>query len=200
VSPAQLATRPVATADLDDLEQLFASERNAHHCWCMAFCSSRARFAVGWVTGDNRDRFAAMAASGTAPMGILASMAGEPAGWCACGPRSRYPAAIHGRFALLRERDRAEDDVVWLLPCLFVAPGHRGQGVTHTLVRAAVDLARRERASALEAWPSSGPDRRPADAFLGQQEVFEAVGFRCVARPRPDRVVMRLDLQGGAEA
>ena len=39
----------------------------------MAFCESRRRFAVGWLTGDNRRRFEAMVDSDGAPMGLLAS-------------------------------------------------------------------------------------------------------------------------------
>ena len=83
-------------------------------------------------------------------MGILASQAAEPVGWCACGPRSRYVAATTPRSKIMQNRARDEDEIVWLLPCLFVRAGRRGQGVTHALVRAAVELARREGASAIE--------------------------------------------------
>jgi len=123
-------------------------------------------------------------------MGVLASVASEPVAWCACGPRSRYTGAIDGRSSLLTTRLRAEDESVWLLPCLFVAPGHRGVGITAVLVSAAVELARREGASAIEAWPSSQPG--PSDAFLGREELFADQGFECVTRPAPGRVIMRL--------
>ena len=81
-----------------------------------------------------------------------------------------------------------------LLPCLFVRAGRRGQGVTHALVRAAVGLARREGASAIEGWPLAGSERRSSDAFLGREQVFEDLGFSCVERPSPERVIMRLEL------
>ena len=90
-----------------------------------------------------------------------------------------------------------EDQKGWLLPCLFVRAGHRGQGVTHALVRAAVELARREGASAIEGWPLAESEQRSADAFLGRQQVFADLGFRCVERPSPDRVIMRLEFSGG---
>lgn len=158
----------------------------------MAFCVSGRRFAVGWLNGGNRRAFEALDQSSATPMGLLASVAGEPVGWCACGPRSRYTGAIGGRSSLLTTRARSEDESVWLLPCLFVAPGHRGEGITTVLVSAAVELARRERASAIECWPSTQPD--PADAFLGREELFADQGFECVARPAPGRVIMRLGL------
>jgi len=155
---------------------------------------TRTQFAVGWLTGGNRHRFETLADAGANPMGILASVAGDPVGWCACGPRSRYTVVTSGRSRIMRDRVRAEDDSVWLLPCLFVRLDHRGQGVTYALVRAAVDLARREGASALEGWPRSGSDRQPADGFLGREKVFEALGFSCVDRPSPTRAIMRLEL------
>jgi GNAT superfamily N-acetyltransferase len=162
----------------------------------MVFCESRSQFAVGWLNGGNRQRFEAMAAASPVPMGILASVAGEPVGWCACGPRSRYVVAIGGRSSVLRNRVRAEDKSVWLLPCLFVGVGYRAQGVTYTLVRAAVELARREGASAIEGWPVAGSARRSGDAFLGREKVFEDLGFSCVERPSPQRAIMRLELSG----
>ena len=193
---ADLDTRPVGPDDLADLAVLFEGQRNTRRCWCTAFCESRRRFAVGWVTGGNRRRFETMATTGGTPMGILASASGKPAGWCACGPRSRYTGADEERSRILRDRDPAEDDTVWLLPCLFVRADLRGRGVTRTLIRAACDLARREGAAAVEGWPVTVSDRRSADAFLGRERVFEELGFRCVGRPAAQRVVMRLELHG----
>jgi GNAT superfamily N-acetyltransferase len=96
----------------------------------------------------------------------------------------------------MRNRAPNEDEIVWLLPCLFVRVGRRGQGVTHALVRAAVELARREGASAIEGWPLAGSARRLDNAFLGREQVFEDLGFSCVERPSRERVIMRLELSG----
>jgi GNAT superfamily N-acetyltransferase len=162
----------------------------------MAFCATRSQFAVGWLNGGNRRRFEAMAAASAAPMGILASMAGEPVGWCACGPRSRYVVATSGRSSMLPHRVPTEDESVWLVACLFVSAGQRAQGVTYTLVRAAVELARREGAFAIEGWPLAGSDQWSADTFLGREKMFEELGFSCVERPSPQRAIMRLELGG----
>jgi GNAT superfamily N-acetyltransferase len=96
----------------------------------------------------------------------------------------------------MRNRARDEDEIVWLLPCLFVRAGHRGQGVSHALVGAAVDLARRERAPAIESWPLAGSQARSTDAFLGREQVFKDLGFSCVERPSRERLIMRLELSG----
>jgi GNAT superfamily N-acetyltransferase len=154
------------------------------------------QFAAGWFAGGNRRRFERMATTSTTPMGVVASADGSPVGWCACGPRFRYTAALGGRSRLLRGRSREEDHSVWLIACLFVAATHRNQGIAHSLERAAVELARREGALAIEGWPVVAATPRSADAFLGREEVFREVGFDCVDRPTSQRVMMRLDLRG----
>jgi GNAT superfamily N-acetyltransferase len=128
-------------------------------------------------------------------MGILASVAGEPVGWCACGPRSRYVVATSGRSKIMNARAHDQDQSVWLLPCLFVRADRRGQGISYALVGAAVEVARSEGATAIEGWPLAGSDRQSAEAFLGRKKVFDDLGFRCVERPTPQRAIMRLELR-----
>lgn len=187
-------TRPVGPDDLTELAELFESQRNSRHCWCMTFCVTRREFAVGWLNGGNQRRFATMASVSATPMGVLASDAGKAIGWCACGPRSRYIAATSPRSEIMRNRAPAEDETVWLLPCVFVRAGHRGQGVSHALVSAAVALARREGAAAIEGWPLADTVQRSADAFVGREQMFADLGFRCLDRPTAERVIMRLAL------
>ena len=160
----------------------------------MAFCVTRSQFAVGWFGGGNRHRFEVMATETGLPMGILAFVAGEPVGWCACGPRSRYVVTSAGS-KIMSGRALAEDESVWLLPCLFVRAGYRGRGITYALVRAAVELARSEGAFAIEGWPLARSDQKSGDAFLGSEKVFEDLGFSCVERPVPERAIMRLELR-----
>ena len=191
---ATVETRPVGEADLPDLARLFGGQRSTRNCWCMSFCVTGRQFALGWLTGGNRERFASMVAGSPTPMGVLATAAAEPVGWCACGPRARYAAALDARSTLMPDRVVAQDAHVWLLPCLFVAAGHRGRGITRTLVRAAVDLARSRGATALESWPLARAENRPGEAFLGREQLFEDLGFRATSRPTTARVVMRLDL------
>jgi GNAT superfamily N-acetyltransferase len=187
-------TRPVGPDDLADLTTLFSRRRQTRHCWCMAFCTTRLQFAAGWLGGGNQRRFSAMAAQSAAPMGVLASVAGDPIGWCACGPRSRYTAATDPANPLMRQRSSAEDEAVWLLPCLLVDRGHRGQGITGALVRAAVELARHEGAAALEGWPLAASQGRSGDDFVGREQTFAKAGFSCVDRPTGERAIMRLEL------
>ncbi|HEY5788843.1 MAG TPA: GNAT family N-acetyltransferase [Microlunatus sp.] len=191
--PADLVTRPVGPGALADLSDLFHSSQNTRHCWCMAFCTTRTQLALGWFGGGNRRRFAALTAA-PVPMGVLATVDDEPVGWAACGPRSRYLAATDPTNTLTAVMQRGEDGRVWLVPCLFVRPGHRGAGITYALVRAAVTLAADHHAVAIEGWPVTGPDPRPGEEFMGREKVFADLGFNVLDRPSPTRVIMRRDL------
>jgi GNAT superfamily N-acetyltransferase len=134
-----------------------------------------------------------MTATGSSPMGVMAFVRDEPVGWCACGPRSRYTAAIKGRSKLLAARPRDEDDDVWLVACVFVDSRHRGGGIAVPLLRAAVSLARQEGASAIEAWPLAAGVRRTGYEHVGREGVFAHLGFRCIQRPSAERAIMRLE-------
>lgn len=193
---ADVETRPVGPAELTVLADLFRSSRNTRHCWCQAFCTSRTRWALGWFGGGNRRQFEAVAAADPHPMGVLATVDGEPVGWAACGPRSRYPVATDPANSLTAVMERSEDDRVWLAPCLFVRPDHRGTGITYALVRAAVALAADHHAVAIEGWPVAGSDPPPGEEFVGREKVFADLGFRPLDRPTPNRVIMRRELAG----
>jgi GNAT superfamily N-acetyltransferase len=145
----------------------------------------------GWGAG-NRAQFEGFAATADPPAGLLAYQDGKPLGWCALGPRSRYPSAMGPRSIILKGRNPDEDNDVWLVPCFFVRVGFRRSGITYALLEAAVELAQRYGAKAIEGFPLSGDER--SDEFVGREKVFSACGFTCVARPTPRRAVMRREL------
>ena len=181
-------------ARLDDLADLFVTGPATRGCWCMWFISSSEQVRAGWHDGGNRRDFESLAVEAGPPLGLIAYDGSVPVGWLATGPRSRYPRAIGPRAKILRDRDSAEDDDVWLLPCFFVRVGHRRRGVTAALVEAAVDLAAAHDATAVEGFPIADDYPKGQDDFVGKQRRFAECGFRCVARPSPRRVVMRRDL------
>jgi len=191
-APAKLTVRPLTVDRLGDLESLFSTNKTTHGCYCMWFLGPVKECHAGWGA-VNRDRFGALTEAADEPMGLLAYRGDETVGWCAAGPRSRYARML--RSPVLRNRDADEDERVWLVPCFFVRRDARRSGVTTTLLEAAVKLARKHRAPAIEGFPLAGDRRRSAgEAFLGVEPLFAACGFTVVDRPSASRVLMRRPL------
>jgi GNAT superfamily N-acetyltransferase len=184
---------PLTSDRLDDLAELFGTNGTTRGCWCMFFLVTGREFTAGWGTG-NRARFEEFAAGQDPPAGLLAYRDREPVGWCAMGPRSRYPRAL--RSPVRAGRDPSEDQDVWLVPCFFVRRGARRAGLTRALLAAAVAQAEESGATAIEGFPLAGEGRHAAaEAYLGTEPVFATCGFRPLARPSPRRVVMRRPLR-----
>lgn len=192
-SPIPLRIEEVTERHLDDLGVLFGSDGVVDRCWCMWFLIPVKEFHGAGREG-NRQALIDLVAGDTHPVGLLAYRDVEPVGWCAVGPRSRFARAI--RTPTLRSR-RGDDDRVWLVPCFFVHPDHRQAGVAGALLEAAVDLARRSGADAIEGFPLAGPKRRSSGSDLqtGVEPLFGAAGFDVDHRPSDNRVVMRRQLQ-----
>lgn len=180
--------RPVDAASLADLGGLLGTERSAAGCWCMWFIVPVRDFHAAGPEG-NRARFAALAAQGGPPAGLIGYRDGEAVGWCAVGPRARYARAI--RTPTFAGRDPTEDASVWLIPCLFLRRDARGAGRGEALVAAGVGLARDHGASAIEAFPFVAGRRRSADTQVGFERIFARCGFAPVRRPSENRVIVR---------
>jgi GNAT superfamily N-acetyltransferase len=89
-----------------------------------------------------------------------------------------------------------DDAEVWSVVCTYVARAHRGQGLQHRLLAAAVDHARDNGVRLLEAYPVDKPTRSHDDfMFFGSRSLYERAGFREVVRRSPTRVVMRRALR-----
>jgi GNAT superfamily N-acetyltransferase len=188
-----LTIHAVKPPRLADLAELFESNGVTRGCWCMYFIASRAEFSAGFGAG-NRSAFERLASQRDEPVGLLAYADSRPVGWCAAGPRARYPRTIGPRVRILAARNAAEDGDVWLVPCFFVRVGERGRGVTAALLDAAVELAAAHGAAAIEGFPRAAGQPPSPDDYLGHEELFAACGFRAIDRPTPRRVVMRRDL------
>lgn len=182
-------TQPLTEANLADLDHLFSGSKVCSGCWCMYFLRTSREFEQGYGSG-NRAGFAELVATAGAPVGVLAYRNGEPVGWCAIGPRSRYGRLL--RSPLLGSRDVTEDDAVWAVPCFFVRRDARGAGLTGDLLGAAVDLARGHGATAVEGLPLAGTGpHNGMEAYVGTEAMFAGADFTVRHRPTPRRVVMR---------
>jgi GNAT superfamily N-acetyltransferase len=189
-----LDIKPVTRDRFDDLGDLFESNAATKGCWCMVHILERKVWHGGWRNGGNRRLFEEMAKTADPPIGLIGYSDSTPAAWCAIGPRSRYPRCIGPRAVVLAGRDKTEDDDVWLFTCFFTRVGFRSKGVTRALIDAATALAKEHGAKAIEGIPLATGAKRGSE-YVGRETAFEACGFACVARPTPQRAVMRKELR-----
>jgi len=185
-----IEVRPVTAERFGDLDELFGSDEVADRCWCMWFIRSVKEFHDAGRDG-NRAAFVRLTEDDPQPLGLLAYKDDRPVGWCAVGPKSRYERAV--KTPTLRGWKSDDEDATWFVPCLFIHPEHREQGVSSALVETAVELAAERGAKAVEAFPLAGGRRRSggSDFMTGVEPLFAKRGFEPVHRPSANRVVMQ---------
>jgi GNAT superfamily N-acetyltransferase len=168
------------------LEDLFGERGAVSGCWCMYWrIGNRYRSQLPEV---NKAAFHSLVQAGPPP-GLLAFAGDLPVGWCQLTPRSDLPHL--DRTWRLK---RIDDLPVWSLSCLYVRKGYRRQGVSFALVAAAVEVARRAGAPALEAYPLDAA-LTPSASGTGFVSTFKRAGFDVVARHVPPRPIVRYSFQ-----
>jgi len=186
---------PVTPDRWDDLVELFGRDRGANSgCWCLWYRIPRA----GWTTGErerrnrrNRETMRGIVAQGRVP-GLLAYLDGRPVGWASVAPREEFPVIERSRTT-----KPVDDRPAWAIVCFYIHARHRKQGVGTALLEAAVDHARANGAMLVEAYPADPAVGKIANpmAWYGLVPMFEAAGFREVARRSDRRPVMRRELR-----
>ena len=133
--------------------------------------------------------------------GLVAFRGDQPVGWCAVAPRCSYGGLVRVFRVPWEGRDEDRDDPhVFAVTCLFTRAGHRRQGVSRALARAAVDHARASGAHAVEAYPVTTTAVIAEELHVGTVRTFAEAGLHVVARPSARRVVMRLELTADLSA
>jgi GNAT superfamily N-acetyltransferase len=183
---------PLTPETWADLEALFGLPGGSivRGCWCMYYRRT-GKVSVSQAAGEaNRQELCDLVDGGTVP-GLVGYLAGSPVGWISLGPREDYLKLARSR--IMKPVDDAE---VWSIVCTYVARAHRGQGLQHRLLDAAIDYARAEGVRLLEAYPVDKPTRSHDDfMFFGSRSLYERAGFQEVVRRSPTRVVMRKRLR-----
>ena len=187
----KLTIRPLTPDLWPALEDLFGKNGASNGCWCMYWrigSAYRKR-----PQEQNKAAFREVVRRGPPP-GLLAFDGDLAVGWCQLTPRDVLPWLDGAR--LLKRMDEVP---VWSLSCLYVRRGYRKQGVTSSLIAAAVKAARRAKAPALEAYPvDTDQPRSTSNLFTGTASTFARAGFRTIARRVPHRPMMRHDLKATA--
>jgi len=187
--------RPLTPTRWSDLEVIFRAKgcSVARGCWCMAYRISGATPTppVGKTRVQvMRAGLKALVDAGRPP-GLIGYRDRTPVGWISLGPRADY--AKLRRSPVMKPVDAAP---VWSIVCFVVPAQYRGQGVAKQLLAGAVDYARRRGATIIEAYPVDKPGHCSDETlWFGTKSMFDAAGFKEVARRKPARPVVRLSLR-----
>ena len=182
-----------ATSFPDVAAVLGPKNPKASVCWCLSHrLDAKANKAL---VGPERGEYVRELTRRPVAPGVLAydDDGDTPVGWAAVAPRAELP------FARSRKIPHVDDLPVWSLWCIRVAPGHRKQGISHTLISGAVDYARSQGAPAVEAYPLDNGDAKVdlTMAYPGLRKNFERAGFTKAADTTSvlsghPRILMRL--------
>jgi len=165
---------------------------DANVCWCLSYRipNTLNQSLAGPARGEHMRKLL----RGRIPPGVLAYDGDEVVGWAAVHPRAETS------FARNRRIPHVDDTDVWSVWCIRVRPGHRGKGISHSLLAGAVAFARDGGAPAIEGYPvdNRGEKVDLTMAYVGTRALFEKAGFRKVSETSSvldgfPRILMRHD-------
>ncbi|AZS36528.1 hypothetical protein CVS47_01133 [Microbacterium lemovicicum] len=186
-----------ATADrFDDAEHALTGGGDGTTCQCQWWTITNAEFNAS--TQDERAGMLRAELDGDVPPALIAYVDGAAAGWVRVGPRTLQRRIARTRMIAQNSTEPLDDDGVWAVSCFAVRSEHRGRGLNRRLLDDAIAFARDRGARALEAYPidTAVGTHHSSELYHGLLSVFEEAGFREVARPKPDRPIVLLDLEG----
>jgi len=193
---------PANAATPDDLAAIFGSRGEAARCQCQRYkLAPRESFGavpVAIRAGRLRDQTRCGQPADRTTSGIVGYRDGVPVGWCAVEPRPAYAGLLRVyRVPWLGREEDKSDGGIWAATCFLTRAGHRRQGISRALARAAIDFARDRGARALEGYPmitQPGQDVAWGELHVGSLSIFTAAGFAEIGRPTPRRAVVRIEL------
>ena len=176
----RFAIHPLTPELWPALEDLFSQQWPVGRCWCMYWrIGNDYRKRPG---DENKAAFFELVKNGPPP-GLLALDGDLAVGWCQLTPRADLPWL--DRTWRLK---RVDDVPVWSISCFYVRIGYRRRGITQALIRAAIKVARKAGAPALEVYPLDA-DLSPSSTSTGYVSTFRREGFKIVARRSPERPI-----------
>lgn len=185
----ELSIKPIKRNLWTDFEELFGLNGACGGCWCMHW-KLRGKAYDEAKGPAARQMHKSIVDSGTVT-GLLAYANGEVVGWVAVEPRAEYEKLAHSR--VLKPVD---DKPVWAVTCFYVAKPYRRQGVTVSLLNAAVEHVRQQGGKIVEGYPVDARKNMPAPfVFTGMASAFQKAGFKEVARNSPTRPIFRFEIK-----
>ena len=190
----KLNVLPLTPVRWSDLEIIFNAKgcSMARGCWCMYYRQSGKQPPLKpGETFVERSRRQLKALAGLdPPPGLIGYTGGEPVGWISLGPREDFLKLK--RSPVMKPVD---DQPVWSIVCFVVPSEHRKKGIGRAMLRGAIQYCRQRNVKILEAYPLD-KEQYPAgeSIWFGSKTMYDEAGFVEVARRKPERPVVRLNL------
>ena len=192
----KLDVRPLTKSRWKDVVELFGRPGASipRGCWCMYYRKTGGHGGVGPAVANKR-ALKSMVDRGYAP-GLIGYENGRPVGWISLSPREDYPKLQ--RSPVMKPVD---DKPVWSIVCFFVDRESRGKGVSEKLLKGAMEYARSQGATLLEAYPVDKDEpSHPDFMWFGAKGMYDRAGFKEVARRKENRPVVRKAIRPRAAA
>jgi hypothetical protein len=181
-APCHLDFRPVTATNADAFAAFFSVPGAPKHCWCMVWRRTAAEAKLQ-APAERKRMMLERIAAGT-PVGLLAYDGETPVGWVSIAPRETH-RALGGPPA-------EPGEAIWSLTCFYVPRASRGLGLVRRLLAGAVEHARANGATIVEAYPVD--PESPSFRFMGFVPVFAEARFADLGMTGTRRHVMRLRL------
>ena len=151
----------------------------------------RGSFSLGGTRREkNRANLKRLVDAGNPP-GLIGYQDGNPIGWISIGPREEFHTLQ--RSPVMKPVD---EKPVWSIVCYVIPSEHRRQGVATALLQGAIAYARTRGASLIEAYPMDRAEpSKDTDMWFGSKSMYDRAGFQEVARRKPERPIVRLQLR-----
>ena len=193
----KLVVHPLTEDRWSDLEAIFNARgcSVARSCWCMYYrVSGKGDYTRPSDTQRSLSKEALKALiAQDPPPGLLGYQGKTPVGWVSLGPREDY--AKLARSPVMKPID---DQPVWSVICFVVPSEYRKQGVARELLAGAVRYAKKRGVRLLEAYPVDKDEPSAIEAsWFGSKSMFDEAGFQEVARRKPARPIVRLQVSKG---
>ena len=190
-----ITIEPATSDRFDDAQHALTGGGDGRSCQCQWWTLTNAEWRG--TSQDERQRLLEHEVAAGPPPALIAYVDGEAAGWVRIGPRTGQIRISRTRLVNENTREPLEDSSVGAVTCFVVRREHRGKGLTARLLEAAIAFARDSGARLVEAYPVDGAawaGGSSNELYYGMLSTFEAAGFVEVARPKPDRAIVALDI------
>lgn len=190
----ELTVERATDVPFDDVQHALTGGGDGGSCQCQWWLMTGRQFDAR-TRDDRRDLLHDELTTATVSPALVARIDGEAVGWVRVGPRTAQPRLARTRTFAASPHPWG-DPTVWAVTCFVVRRTARGRGVMAALLDAAVAHARAHGARVVEAYPidTAVRDAPSNELYTGVLSTFVAAGFREVARPKPHRVIVTLNV------